>query len=45
MLAMVLSASGWSAMAAEVNRGIAVAGTGESKGKPSIVELSGTVTG
>src|SRR6476661_6912735 len=31
--------------AAETNRGIAVAGTGESKGKPSIVELSGTVTG
>ena len=33
------------AAAAEMNRGIAVAGTGESKGKPSIVELSGTVTG
>ena len=33
------------ASAAESGRGIAVAGTGESKGKPSIVELSGTVTG
>jgi uncharacterized protein YggE len=30
---------------ADASRGIAVAGTGESKGKPTIVELSGTVTG
>ncbi|QDT56871.1 oxidative stress defense protein [Caulifigura coniformis] len=34
-----------SLQAAETTRGILVAGTGESTGKPSIVELSGTVTG
>jgi uncharacterized protein YggE len=44
-LAALLTAVGNLAVAAEPMRGIAVAGTGESKGKPSIVELSGTVTG
>lgn len=43
MIAAVMLAA--PSLAAETNRGIAVAGTGESKGKPSIVELSGTVTG
>lgn len=44
VVALVLGC-GASVFAAEPNRGISVAGSGESKGKPSIVELSGTVTG
>jgi uncharacterized protein YggE len=45
VMSIVLSGFGSIALAAETNRGIAVAGSGESKGKPSIVELSGVVTG
>jgi uncharacterized protein YggE len=45
VLTMALAGACADALCAEGNRGIAVAGTGESKGKPSIVELSGVVTG
>ena len=45
VMSTLFAGLGVSAIAAETNRGIAVAGTGESKGKPTIVELSGTVTG
>jgi uncharacterized protein YggE len=45
LMSIVLAPFTGIATAAESNHGIAVAGTGESKGKPSIVELSGTVTG
>jgi len=45
ILSIVLSAAAAGAHGADSTGGIAVAGTGESKGKPSIVELGGTVTG
>jgi uncharacterized protein YggE len=44
-VAILAGLCGMAAAADSSNSGIAVAGTGESKGKPTVVELSGTVTG